>query len=209
MPVRRVLVDGELKLAYGAVDGILGFSNADDGAARAARAGPRWPRTRSTAVPDAAGAPDEDAGSLYLDAQRIIDQFSQEARSGGFPFDPSGTSSLLAVAAALGDDRRRPRNPRGVPPDRLVSGAMSTVNPETGRRDFLFTSESVTEGHPDKMADQISDSVLDAVLADDPEGRVACETLVTTGLVVVAGEITTEIYVDIPKLVRADPRDRL
>jgi S-adenosylmethionine synthetase len=69
-------------------------------------------------------------------------------------------------------------------------------------RDFLFTSESVTEGHPDKIADQVSDSVLDAVLADDPEGRVACETLITTGLVVVAGEITTETYVDIPKLVR-------
>jgi S-adenosylmethionine synthetase len=69
-------------------------------------------------------------------------------------------------------------------------------------RSFSFTSESVTEGHPDKMADQISDSVLDAVLANDPEGRVACETLVTTGLVVVAGEITTECYVDIPSLVR-------
>ena len=65
-----------------------------------------------------------------------------------------------------------------------------------------FTSESVTEGHPDKIADQVSDSVLDAVLADDPDGRVACETLVTTGLVVVAGEITTETYVDIPRLVR-------
>ena len=69
-------------------------------------------------------------------------------------------------------------------------------------RSFSFTSESVTEGHPDKVADQISDSVLDAVLADDPMGRVACETLVTTGLVVVAGEITTETYVDIPRLVR-------
>ena len=69
-------------------------------------------------------------------------------------------------------------------------------------RDFLFTSESVTEGHPDKIADQISDSVLDAVLADDPNGRVACETLVTTGLVIVAGEISTETYVDIPRLVR-------
>jgi S-adenosylmethionine synthetase len=67
---------------------------------------------------------------------------------------------------------------------------------------FTFTSESVTEGHPDKMADQISDAVLDAILAEDPAGRVACETLLTTGLVVVAGEITTEAYVDIPKLVR-------
>src|SRR5215213_4525948 len=66
----------------------------------------------------------------------------------------------------------------------------------------LFTSESVTEGHPDKIADQISDTILDAALADDPMSRVACETLVTTGLVVVAGEITTTTYVDIPTLVR-------
>jgi S-adenosylmethionine synthetase len=69
-------------------------------------------------------------------------------------------------------------------------------------RDFLFTSESVTEGHPDKVADQISDTILDAVLADDSNGRVACETLITTGLVVVAGEITTETYVDVARKVR-------
>ncbi len=68
--------------------------------------------------------------------------------------------------------------------------------------EFLFTSESVTEGHPDKVADQISDGVLDAVLADDPAGRVACETLVNTGLVVVSGEITTETYVDIQDIAR-------
>jgi S-adenosylmethionine synthetase len=66
----------------------------------------------------------------------------------------------------------------------------------------VFTSESVTEGHPDKVADQISDAVLDAILANDPEGRVACETLVTTGMAVVAGEITTKTYVHIPDLVR-------
>jgi len=71
----------------------------------------------------------------------------------------------------------------------------------------LFSSESVTEGHPDKVADQISDSVLDAIMAEDPEGRVACETMVTTGMAVVAGEITTATYVDIPKLVRATIRD--
>jgi S-adenosylmethionine synthetase len=69
-------------------------------------------------------------------------------------------------------------------------------------RSFQFTSESVTEGHPDKIADQVSDAVLDAVLKDDPNGRVACETLITTGLVVVAGEITTETWVDVPRLVR-------
>ena len=67
---------------------------------------------------------------------------------------------------------------------------------------YTFTSESVTEGHPDKMADQISDAVLDALLTDDPNSRVACETLLTTGLVLVAGEITTTTYVDIPTLVR-------
>jgi len=67
---------------------------------------------------------------------------------------------------------------------------------------YTFTSESVTEGHPDKMADQVSDAVLDAILREDPQGRVACETLLTTGLCVVAGEITTEAYVDIPKLAR-------
>ncbi|HLH46826.1 MAG TPA: methionine adenosyltransferase [Acidimicrobiales bacterium] len=67
---------------------------------------------------------------------------------------------------------------------------------------WTFTSESVTEGHPDKMADQISDSVLDAILTEDPAARVACETLLTTGLVVVAGEITTDAYVEIPALVR-------
>jgi S-adenosylmethionine synthetase len=74
-------------------------------------------------------------------------------------------------------------------------------------REFVFTSESVTEGHPDKVADQVSDTILDAMLTDDPNGRVACETLVTTGLVVVAGEITTETYVDIPRLVRDRIKD--
>lgn len=67
---------------------------------------------------------------------------------------------------------------------------------------YLFTSESVTDGHPDKLADQISDGILDAILAQDPEGRVAAETLVTTGLVIVTGEISTRVYVDIPKVVR-------
>src|SRR4249919_1898791 len=75
------------------------------------------------------------------------------------------------------------------------------------REEYLFTSESVTEGHPDKIADQISDSVLDAVLAQDPTGRVACETLLTTGLVVVAGEITTSCYVDIPRIARDTIRE--
>lgn len=70
------------------------------------------------------------------------------------------------------------------------------------KKNFLFTSESVTEGHPDKIADAISDAVLDAIIAKDPNARVACETLLTTGLVVVAGEITTKCYVEIPKIAR-------
>jgi S-adenosylmethionine synthetase len=80
--------------------------------------------------------------------------------------------------------------------------AWNAADDQKLKGSHLFTSESVTEGHPDKIADQISDVILDAALAEDPESRVACETLVTTGLVVVAGEITTECYVDIPTLVR-------
>jgi S-adenosylmethionine synthetase len=71
----------------------------------------------------------------------------------------------------------------------------------------LFTSESVTEGHPDKMADQVSDAILDAILASDPVGRVACETLLTTGLAFIAGEISTSCYVDVPRIVRDTIRD--
>ena len=73
----------------------------------------------------------------------------------------------------------------------------------------LFTSESVTEGHPDKICDQVSDAILDAILAQDPNGRVACECTVTTGVVNVMGEITTECYVDIPKVVRQTVRDNI
>ena len=80
---------------------------------------------------------------------------------------------------------------------------LDVADDQRRKASHLFTSESVTEGHPDKIADQISDAILDAALADDPSSRVACETLVTTGLVVVAGEITTSTYVDIPTLVRS------
>ena len=104
---------------------------------------------------------------------------------------------------------RRSRSPssrarrRSTPP----SGSRSSRSPaklpgSMGADSYLFTSESVTEGHPDKVADQISDGVLDAVLRDDPTGRVACETLVNTGLVVVSGEISTETYVDIQEIAR-------
>src|SRR3954447_26896374 len=74
-------------------------------------------------------------------------------------------------------------------------------------RSFSFTSESVTEGHPDKIADQVSDSVLDAVLAKDPQARVACETFITTGFVIVGGEMSTNSYVDIPRIVRERIRE--
>src|ERR671915_2107875 len=80
-------------------------------------------------------------------------------------------------------------------------GRLMTTQPPSNNQ-YLFPPESVPKGPPDKMADQISDGVLDAVMAEDPEGRVACETLVNTGLVVVSGEITTDVYVDIPKIAR-------
>jgi S-adenosylmethionine synthetase len=79
---------------------------------------------------------------------------------------------------------------------------FSSGGSRMARDEHIFTSESVTEGHPDKMADQVSDAVLDAIIAQDPMGRVACETLLTTGLIVVAGEITTSCYVDIPRIAR-------
>jgi S-adenosylmethionine synthetase len=84
----------------------------------------------------------------------------------------------------------------------LEAYKQNTRRSKLKNQDFLFTSESVTEGHPDKIADQISDSILDAIMEKDPLGRVACETLVTTGLALIAGEITTESYVDMPKIVR-------
>jgi S-adenosylmethionine synthetase len=74
---------------------------------------------------------------------------------------------------------------------------------------YRFTSESVTEGHPDKLCDQVSDGILDAILAQDPKARVACESLAKTGMVVVAGEITTTAHIDFPKVVRETVRDRL
>src|SRR3954447_20511034 len=73
--------------------------------------------------------------------------------------------------------------------------------------EYLFTSESVTEGHPDKVADAISDGVLDAIMAEDPGGRVACETLVNTGMAVVSGEISTDVHLDVPEIVRETIRE--
>ena len=89
----------------------------------------------------------------------------------------------------------------------VMQAKPETKKQPTTRKRMAFTSESVTEGHPDKVADQISDAILDAILAQDPAGRVACETLVTTGLALVAGEITTKCYVDIPRVVRDTIRD--
>jgi S-adenosylmethionine synthetase len=106
----------------------------------------------------------------------------------------------------------RIRAPMGIPTVTIgsTSGEIDSTRSSCTRtmtqpadNEFLFTSESVTEGHPDKIADQISDGVLDAVLRDDPNGRVACETLVNTGLVVVSGEITTTTYVDIQEIARS------
>jgi S-adenosylmethionine synthetase len=89
----------------------------------------------------------------------------------------------------------------------MICEGMNMVNSFSGSKSYLLTSESVTAGHPDKLCDQISDAVLDAILARDPEARVACETAVTTGLVVVMGEISTGTYVDMPSVIRETIRD--
>src|SRR5437763_5645303 len=94
---------------------------------------------------------------------------------------------------------------RGYPSPSVRTRRGSSPQPMSqplSENEYLFTSESVTEGHPDKVADQISDGVLDAVMREDPKGRVACETLVNTGLVVVSGEISTDTYVDIQGVAR-------
>ncbi len=100
--------------------------------------------------------------------------------------------------------------PRGRPPGHRLRAAFGQAAVGFGvivPRRYLFTSESVTEGHPDKVCDQISDAVLDAVMAEDPEGRVACESLVNTGMAVVSGEISTEVHLDVPDLVRETIRE--
>src|SRR2546428_13400252 len=86
-------------------------------------------------------------------------------------------------------------------------GLAGAGDSKEDRMPSLFTSESVTEGHPDKLADQISDAILDAILAKDPLARVACEAIVTTGLAIVVGEITTDCYVDIPRIIRQTVRE--
>src|SRR5215210_2590158 len=95
---------------------------------------------------------------------------------------------------------------RGLLPDK-PSNPSEELKRLSTEGSYLFTSESVTEGHPDKISDQISDAVLDEILAQDPTGRVACETLVTTGLVVLAGEITTSAVVDFPRVARETIRE--
>src|SRR5688500_20069339 len=84
---------------------------------------------------------------------------------------------------------------------------VDTVSPQFRRSNHLFTSESVSMGHPDKVADQISDAILDAILTKDPKARVACETLVTTGQCIVAGELTTDAYVDVIDIARDTTQD--
>ncbi len=100
------------------------------------------------------------------------------------------------MTLALGDSHRV-----------VLAGAGDSVEDFCMAESTLFTSESVTEGHPDKLADQISDAILDAILAKDPLARVACEAVVTTGLVIVVGEITTDCYVDIPRIIRQTVRE--
>ena len=146
---------------------------------------------------DTSGAPREMSSLVYLNLESAIPYVFD--RLGAAASGSIGRRARQHRAAPLDgpllEAGRRPDDHFGLLDDQVASRGMSS-------REFLFTSESVTEGHPDKIADQVSDSVLDAVLRDDVNGRVACETLITTGLVVVAGEISTETYVDVAHIVR-------
>ena len=149
-----------------------------------------------------AGRPSEVTSLLFLDLSQLLSLAEQTGLTSGARFDALRADLRRIGADRTGIDERGGRFDRGA----------DTPDPMTTLPDneYLFTSESVTEGHPDKIADQISDGVLDAVLRDDPFGRVACETLVNTGLVVVSGEITTTTYVDIQDIARSTvERDRL
>ena len=151
--------------------------------------------------------PDSTSGFVYVDVEGRAAAAPGLAGLAGRCLPRLDAREPQAAAARSSPGRTRRR--RGaVQPRRLFLRDRVAFAAAWRAREFLFTSESVTEGHPDKIADQISDAVLDAILADDPSGRVACETLITTGLVVVAGEITTETYVDIPRARARDDRAR-
>ena len=188
------------------------------------------PRRRQTAGSDAGRIRGRDVGSARqrrLEAQRKRTSTSSSptmcrAPGVGFQHETNavcllGANGLLhnvsltdkrSVARAVLDQvvALRLRHDRSTTADVIILEHHANQEYQTVSM-WTFTSESVTEGHPDKMADQVSDAVLDAILAEDPMGRVACETLLTTGLCVVAGEITTTAYVDIPKLAREVIKD--
>ena len=168
--------------------------------------------TRSTAFPTSPPcSPIWTCAACWLFAER-----SGLAEDTAYSDVRTGSRRLGSLGLAVSQDGdtlacRRQAAGRLTPAGPTTRYPAATMTSESlSDNEFLFTSESVTEGHPDKVADQISDGVLDAVLADDPYGRVACETLVNTGLVVVSGEISTETYVDIQDVARSTIReDRL
>src|SRR5205823_182010 len=209
----------------------VGPGEAEEGRRRArarARADPRHPgraRPATDAGPDARWLRRRDARHAHPGGReaaregRRPDRWQRRRRSRGrlrARHQPRPHGGLRRFRAGYGPRRQAGRGASGARRRRLPAPARhvaaATGEPrhrqpprKQGERHvsrWTFTSESVTEGHPDKMADQVSDAILDAIMAEDPHGRVACETLLTTGLVVVAGEISTKAYVDIPKIVR-------
>ena len=195
----REVKAGPISILYGANDGHVAVTTARSGIVALAEGGPSLADDEAFKdATEAAEMGDGDEVFAYLDLRRIVDLAD----------DLSGFAEQdLPERRGRTSSRWRASSSGAMPPTRTTSRSARSSGsarypPAVPVRSFQFTSESVTEGHPDKIADQVSDAVLDAVLADDPHGRVACETLITTGLVVVAGEITTEIYVDIPRLVR-------
>ena len=195
MTAHELALGAGLQIDYAVFDGLVVVSTsvAAIDAGRDPRA-IRSPTSRPTRRRSRAGR-DELSSLLFLDFSQLLSLgeqtglTSERAPSRALPPDLEKVRAM-GLSSTSGESRYD----RGaVPPDPMT---MLSDN------EYLFTSESVTEGHPDKIADQISDGVLDAVLRDDPLGRVACETLVNTGLVVVSGEITTTTYVDIQEIAR-------
>ena len=151
---------------------------------------------------DASSAPDETSGFVYVNLKLALPLLFGSGR-----MSESDSPEAISARRAREHEAAPVRDPvheagRQADHDLRLPDDQVAFRAAMAAREFLFTSESVTEGHPDKIADQVSDSVLDAVLRDDVAGRVACETLITTGLVVVAGEISTETYVDVARIVR-------
>ena len=194
-------VVGPVAIYFGIVDGNLVISDSTTGF-RSSASTPITDDPVFQKASTAAGRPDSSAGFLYVNIKDSVPLIEGLAQMTGSTIPPEVSQNLAPLQSFLAYATVDNGVAKFTALLRMVARIVGLTWAADGRARLLFTSESVTEGHPDKIADQVSDAVLDAVLRDDPAGRCACETLITTGLVVVAGEITTSTYVDVANLVR-------